>query len=114
MRRIAGFLVVSALAMLITLTAHPSAAFAAAPAPECDSGTSSYVCSGSSTGTTVWTLTLIYPNGSSNTFSSTRPGPTIHGVCVPHTKFTVYYTGIYQGVTQTSGTSYFICNSGTW
>lgn len=113
MRRIAGLLAASALATLATFAVSPGTAFAAAPKPVCDSGLQHFLCDGMSTGTTVWTITY-YQNGVEYTHNITTSGPSIYGGCPTATSASVYYTGVYQGVTQTSAIGHYTCRSGPW
>ncbi len=113
MRRTAAILAASALATLGTLAISPTAAFATAPAPLCDSGGSRYVCDASTSGSTVWTITITQ-TGSSNTFTVTTPGPDISAGCAAHSIIHLVYTGTYQGTTQTSGINSIPCNTGPW
>lgn len=99
------------------LVATPNAAMAAAPAPNCESGASRYLCLAASGGPTTWTVTYIFSGaqnpvvityhtaGSSLSTNCSNPGKTVR----------VYYSYVdANGVTQTSATRSFTCNPRDW
>jgi len=113
MRRTAAILAASALATLGVLAASPTAAFATPPAPDCDSGAGRYVCLASTTGSTLWSISITQ-SGFTNSFTVTTPGPSISAGCSAHSVIHIASTGTYQGTTQTSGTTSILCNTGPW
>ncbi|HZM78844.1 MAG TPA: hypothetical protein VFC19_24210 [Candidatus Limnocylindrales bacterium] len=106
-------LAAAAVATLGVLAVLPGAVQAAAPAPHCESGASRFFCSAASVGTTTWTVTFVFPPESTVTFVT--PGPTLSTSCPnPRRTVRVFYRFVSNGVTQTSGSSSFICNPGPW
>jgi hypothetical protein len=106
-------LAVAATLMLGALTLPGVPASAAAPAPHCESGASHYFCDAASVGTTTWTVTYVYPPGS--TVAYTTPGATLYTSCPnPRRSVRVFYSFVSGGVTETSSTTGFLCNPGDW
>lgn len=110
MRRIA---VRSSLAVLVPALLAFNAGYAAAdsaPAPDCESSASQFFCDASSPVSPVtWTQTIsIFGTTSTSTFS----GPTIlHSGCELRATYAFSFSYVSGGVTFTSGTSRFLCNS---
>jgi hypothetical protein len=111
MRRIA-LLLSSAVVVpaLLAFNAGAAAADSSAPAPDCDSSASKFVCEAASPVSPVtWTMTIrILGTTSTSTFS----GPTLlHSGCEVHAFYTFSFTYVSGGVTFDSGTSQFQCTS---
>jgi hypothetical protein len=96
---------------LLGLNAGAAAADGTAPAPECDSFSSTFSCEAAVPVSSVtWTMTIRIL-GTSNT--STFPGPTIlHSGCEVRAAYTFSYTYVSGGVTFDSPTSRFVCAAG--
>jgi hypothetical protein len=103
----------SAAMMLASLVLPGVPANAVAPAPHCESGASRFFCTGSSVGTTTWTVTYFFPP--SSTVVYTTPGASLSTSCPnPRRSVQVFYSYVSGGVTETSSSTSFICNPGDW
>jgi len=105
-----GFAVVAA---LFIVPAAP--ALANAPAAQCDSGAGRYICDGSSTGTTTWSVVYWYVNGQRDASPTiyTTSGSTLVTTCPQFTSTVhVSYSYVSGGVTIVSDGSGFQCNFG--
>lgn len=95
---------------LLALSGGAASASGTAPAPDCESFSSTFFCDADSPVTPVtWTQTItIFGTVSTSTFS----GPTfLHSGCELRAAYTFSFSYVSGGVTFTSGSSRFLCTS---
>ncbi|GIH02757.1 hypothetical protein Rhe02_08240 [Rhizocola hellebori] len=106
-------LAVAVTLLLGALVVPAAPAAAAVPAPHCESGGSRFFCLGSSTGTTTWHVTIVFPPATDVIY--TTAGPNLSTRCPnPGRGLQVFYTFVSNGVTEISGNTSFWCNPGQW
>ena len=110
MRRLVTLPVLTGLAAAGLLAGTISAASAAsAPAPDCDSYSSTFYCDASSPVNPVTWTQKITVDGS--TFTSTfSASPFLHGNCEVGARYSYSFSYVSSGVTYTSPATSFLCN----